>query len=100
MKLVVHKFLLRKRGEVATIKLPSGAFVTKIDVQDGSPYAWVMLDKDAPYIVPYEFLIVATGQEIPAGYWVHSTFFEDGGASVWHGCTRLGMMPLEAHVHG
>ncbi|MFM0165721.1 hypothetical protein PQR39_35495 [Paraburkholderia sediminicola] len=86
MAKVIHKFLLRKRGEVCTIKLPKDAVVTRIGVQDGSPFAWVMVDPDAPYNAAVEFLVVWTGDKIPDGFWPLCTFDADG--LVYHGLTR------------
>lgn len=86
MAKVIHKFLLRRRGEVCTIKLPRDAFVTRIGAQDGSPYAWVLVDTERPYESPVDFLVVWTGDQIPDGFWPLCTFDVDG--LVYHGLTR------------
>lgn len=101
----VHKFLLRKRGVVCPLMLPIGSSVTRIAVQDGSPYAWVWLDTSLPYDHRYEFLVVATGDLVSdEDFWPINTFDgpRDSGL-IWHGLMKCGVpdpkAAMEAHAH-
>jgi hypothetical protein len=87
LKLTIHKFELRRIGEPTILRLPPGAMATRIDLQDGRPHAWVLLDADAGYTVDYDFLIVRTGWSIPPGYWLVNTFLD--GPHALHGLSRI-----------
>jgi hypothetical protein len=97
----VHKFELRHHS-VTNLMLPVGARILRIDMQYGRICAWIALNTEMPYIEPYAFVIVGTGQAVPDGFGVHSTFFEDVGAPaafVWHACLRKGNAPYQGEGH-
>lgn len=89
MAKTVHKFALRNGAQTTKLKLPVGAQVARVDLQDGEPRMWVVLDADMPYVQEWEFLTVATGQRVPDHYWFVGTYMEHNGEFVWHVFARF-----------
>lgn len=85
----VYKYELARVGLVTELKLPYGAQICRIDMQYGRPMLWASLDVSQPFDVPYEFVIVGTGHQVPDGFSPVSTFFELDGALVWHAFARV-----------
>jgi IS4 transposase len=83
----IHKKPLTRLGDTV-LQLPSGAFITRVDLQDGRPHAWVATDDAAPIAQHAVVRIIGTGVEIPDGYWPVGTFLEEGGALVWHAVVK------------
>jgi len=106
MAKVIQKFLLRPRGVVHTELLPIGSSVTRIAIEDGSPYAWVWMDPAAPRDWLVDFLVVCTGDQVEDAdlYWpVNSFAANDLRATIWHGLSRWRKQVttlLEQHAHG
>lgn len=88
----VYKFELKRVG-VTNLLLPVAARIMRIDIQASRIYAWIALDTDDPYIAPFAFVIVGTGDEIPEGFTARATFFEGSGWFVWHACVRYASSP-------
>ena len=97
----VHKFPLRSRGRVASLMLPKGAMITKIDKQHGSPFVWVLVDTNAPYDQQCDILILGTGSDAPVdeGFWPMHTFFEgEDNHLVWHAYVKWHTNPQPSNA--
>lgn len=85
MAKVVQKILLASRGKVHTELLPVGAQAVRVGMWEGSPYAWVLMDPDAPSNWLVDFLVVAGGDRIEDdAFWPIGAFGDQSG-TIWTG---------------
>lgn len=85
---VVYKYEIMKRTE---LKMPRGAKALTVQVQNGAPRLWALVDPEQPE-ERRVFEVYGTGHKIPD---IHSvvyvgTFQVDDGAFVFHLFERLG----------
>lgn len=59
----IHKFQLGM-AEKASVMMPEGALVIRVDGIDGFLYLWAVVDTEAP-IVKRDFLLFKTGAAMP-----------------------------------
>jgi hypothetical protein len=84
MAKAVQKILLASRGRVHTEMLPVGAQVVRTGIWQGSPYAWVFMDVDAPRTWLVDFLMVACGDRVlENAFWPVGTFGSDHNETIW-----------------
>ena len=84
----IYKYPLSSHRET-TVRLPSGAKVLKIDVQNGDLFLWALVDTDA-FLETRTIEVYGTGHPIPDGNRVFiNTFFVHGGEYVFHAFERL-----------
>jgi hypothetical protein len=57
--ITIHKYLV---GPI--VELPTGAEILTLDVQNGLPMIWALVDTDKG-IDPKEFRVVGTGESLP-----------------------------------
>lgn len=76
----VYKYKLNMDGSV---ELPPNAEILHVNHQDGEPYIWALVDKDAKPGVERHIRVYGTGHDIPdnPGRYIN-TFF--AGCFVWH----------------
>lgn len=84
----VYKYEIMERAE---LKMPRGAKVLTVQVQNGAPRLWALVDPEQPE-ERRVFEVYGTGHHIPD---IHSaayvaTFQVDDGAFVFHLFERLG----------
>jgi hypothetical protein len=81
----VQKILLASRGKVHTELLPVGSQVVRVGHWEGSPYAWVFVDPDAPRNWLVDFLMVADGDRVEnEAFWPAGSFSGDGSnGTIW-----------------
>lgn len=59
----IHKFQLGM-AEKASVMMPEGALVIRVDGVDGFLYLWAVIDTDAPIVIR-DFLLFKTGAAMP-----------------------------------
>lgn len=64
--------------EVATIDMPVGAWIIRVDGLDGALWVWATVDPEAP-IEPRTFHLFKTGAEMP----------DDINSYSYHGCGAI-----------
>ena len=87
--MVVYKYKLSTHIE-ATLMLPKGAQVLRVDVQKGTMFLWAMVDPDAEKEARV-FDIFGTGSPIPDfnRRFINTFFTHDGGTYVFHAFERI-----------
>ncbi len=67
------------------IRMPEGAQILCVKMQNGSPHLWALVNPDRSTKLR-DFIILGTGHEydFPTVSRHIGTYFEDGGKLVWH----------------
>ncbi len=76
----IHKFLLPFK-EVATIEMPVGAKVLRVDDVDGLIYAWAIVDTEAEF-EKRTFYLFKTGAQMPGDILTAYRYLGCGGIFV------------------
>lgn len=80
----VNKYPVPDAEPVFRLSLPATATPLAVQVQDGLPQMWVLVDTELPE-VERAFALVGTGEPVPGIVEAHvGTFQMDGGAFVFH----------------
>lgn len=76
-----------------TISMPEAARLLDVQVQNGEPFMWVVVDPDKA-LVGYHFAVFVTGEELPDDlmfeYSYIGTFLVAGGEFVGHLFQKVG----------
>ena len=81
----IYKYALGRDGEVVTYKGKFERFL-QVQVQNGIPQVWIMLDDDMPE-VSIDIAAIGTGWELPADVMTQMGYVgtaQDGFGFVWH----------------
>lgn len=84
MTQAIYKY--RIDGPDVDLELPAGATLLALQMQNGDPHLWVLLDPEAP-LVTRRFRTLPTGTlttPLPAGSTYVGTFQMAGGLLVFH----------------
>lgn len=88
---VIKKVLLAPRGQVRHEVVQMGAYVARIGMWEGSPYAWLWVD---PYESRYQhmdFMIVCAGDEVADdAFFPLASFSDRSDDGVWFGLVKYG----------
>lgn len=81
----IHKYDLSAlpTGVVASLHMPQNAQLLSVQMQNGKPMLWVLIDTAQPHI-EREILIVGTGWKIEAPVVIKHIDTVQVGAFVWH----------------
>lgn len=77
MKLVVEEKLEKPFPNLASVALPEGADLLKVEIRDGHFVLWALCDQDEP-LYPRTVEIYKTGEPIPKHAFQHISTFSDG----------------------
>lgn len=58
---VIYKYQILPDARIQGLELPKGATILSVEVQDGLPHIWCLVDPDAPKEIR-RFHMVATGR--------------------------------------
>lgn len=89
----IHKYQLGM-AEKASVTMPQGAAIIRVDGIDGFLYLWAVVDTDAP-MVRRDFLLFKTGAPMPDNIMVTHRYLGCGGIFVQ---MELMMYVWEAYV--
>lgn len=78
----IYKYALGRDGEVVTYKGKFERFL-QVQVQNGIPHVWIMLDDDMPE-VSIDIAAIGTGWEFPADVMGYIGTAQDIFGFVWH----------------
>lgn len=76
----IHKYSLGM-AERASVQMPEGALVIRVDGIDGFLYLWAVVDTDAP-MVKRDFLLFKTGAPMPDDILQNYSYLGCGGIFV------------------
>ena len=83
-------FKYRLTTPKTTVEMPAGAEILRIDLQQGVPTIWALVDPDETASVERRFDIVGTGWDVPEDSVYRATYFDREGDDlfpngfVWH----------------
>lgn len=78
----IYKYALGRDGEVVTYKGKFERFL-QVQVQNGIPHVWIMLDDDMPE-VSIDIAAIGTGWDLPTDVMGYIGTAQDGFGFVWH----------------
>lgn len=79
----VWKYNIEQVGEPFLLEMPQGAQPLSIQVQEGVPRMWALVDIDQPH-VQRQFQVAGTGQPVPPASTYIGTFQTVQGRFIWH----------------
>jgi len=78
----IYKYPVGDVGEVFELEMPQGAQILDVQLQDGKPVMWALVDEKAP-LDRRLFMIYGTGWALPGAYGQYVATFQTP-PFVWH----------------